>query len=73
MQHRDERRGLGGIFFDDLNDYDQEMLLSFSTGKWCEKATCKFRIALESLFVAGIILCSSLDAYPRWGNTMSTV
>ena len=32
MQHRDERRGLGGIFFDDLNDYDQEMLLSFSTG-----------------------------------------
>lgn len=32
MQHRDERRGLGGIFFDDLNDYDQEMLLSFATG-----------------------------------------
>ncbi|WMV09082.1 hypothetical protein MTR67_002467 [Solanum verrucosum] len=29
--HRGERRGLGGIFFDDLNDYDQEMLLSFST------------------------------------------
>ena len=34
LQHRDERRGLGGIFFDDLNDYDQEMLLKFSTGKW---------------------------------------
>jgi len=33
LQHRDERRGLGGIFFDDLNDYDQEMLLSFATGK----------------------------------------
>lgn len=32
QQHRDERRGLGGIFFDDLNDYDQEMLLSFATG-----------------------------------------
>ncbi|MBA0645318.1 hypothetical protein Goklo_013435 [Gossypium klotzschianum] len=29
--HRGERRGLGGIFFDDLNDYDQEMLLSFAT------------------------------------------
>jgi coproporphyrinogen III oxidase len=32
-QHRSERRGLGGIFFDDLNDYDQEMLLGFATGK----------------------------------------
>lgn len=32
MQHRGERRGLGGIFFDDLNDCDQEMLLSFATG-----------------------------------------
>ncbi|XP_027369124.1 oxygen-dependent coproporphyrinogen-III oxidase, chloroplastic [Abrus precatorius] len=31
IQHRGERRGLGGIFFDDLNDYDQEMLLSFAT------------------------------------------
>ncbi|KAL5978749.1 Chloroperoxidase 1 [Asimina triloba] len=30
-KHRGERRGLGGIFFDDLNDYDQEMLLAFST------------------------------------------
>ncbi|KAH9673808.1 Coproporphyrinogen-III oxidase 1 [Citrus sinensis] len=29
--HRGERRGLGGLFFDDLNDYDQEMLLSFAT------------------------------------------
>uniref|UniRef100_A0A2N9FKU5 coproporphyrinogen oxidase n=1 Tax=Fagus sylvatica TaxID=28930 RepID=A0A2N9FKU5_FAGSY len=29
--HRGERRGLGGIFFDDLNDYDQGMLLSFAT------------------------------------------
>jgi coproporphyrinogen III oxidase len=32
IQHRGERRGLGGIFFDDMNDYDQEMLLAFSTG-----------------------------------------
>lgn len=31
IKHRGERRGLGGIFFDDLNDYDQEMLLGFST------------------------------------------
>ncbi|GAV62353.1 Coprogen_oxidas domain-containing protein [Cephalotus follicularis] len=31
IKHRDERRGLGGIFFDDLNDYDQGMLLSFAT------------------------------------------
>ncbi|CAN4087117.1 unnamed protein product [Withania somnifera] len=31
IKHRGERRGLGGIFFDDLNDYDHEMLLSFST------------------------------------------
>ncbi|XP_058201659.1 coproporphyrinogen-III oxidase 1, chloroplastic [Rhododendron vialii] len=31
IKHRGERRGLGGIFFDDLNDCDQEMLLSFAT------------------------------------------
>ncbi|XP_042405585.1 oxygen-dependent coproporphyrinogen-III oxidase, chloroplastic-like [Zingiber officinale] len=31
IKHRNERRGLGGIFFDDLNNYDQEMLLAFST------------------------------------------
>ncbi|WOL15858.1 hypothetical protein Cni_G24639 [Canna indica] len=31
IKHRGERRGLGGIFFDDLNDYDQELLLRFST------------------------------------------
>ncbi|CAL5410613.1 unnamed protein product [Camellia sinensis] len=30
IKHRGERRGLGGIFFDDLNNYDQEMLLSFA-------------------------------------------
>ncbi|URD89503.1 Coproporphyrinogen-III oxidase [Musa troglodytarum] len=31
IKHRGERRGLGGIFFDDLNEYDQELLLGFST------------------------------------------
>ncbi|KAJ4982371.1 hypothetical protein NE237_033208 [Protea cynaroides] len=31
IKHRGERRGLGGIFFDDLNDYDQEMLLAFAS------------------------------------------
>ncbi|KAK4800555.1 hypothetical protein SAY86_021042 [Trapa natans] len=31
IAHRGERRGLGGIFFDDLNEYDLEMLLSFAT------------------------------------------
>lgn len=43
MQHRGERRGLGGIFFDDLNDYDQEMLLSFATGiLQCQHFLCGF-------------------------------
>lgn len=27
--HRGERRGIGGIFFDNLNDYDQEALFEF--------------------------------------------
>jgi len=31
IKHRGERRGLGGIFFDDLNDRDAEKLLAFST------------------------------------------
>ncbi|KAF8692037.1 hypothetical protein HU200_039986 [Digitaria exilis] len=31
IKHRGERRGVGGIFFDDLNDYDQETLLQFVT------------------------------------------
>ncbi|ERN14996.1 oxygen-dependent coproporphyrinogen-III oxidase, chloroplastic [Amborella trichopoda] len=31
IKHRGERRGLGGIFFDDLCDYDQELLLGFAT------------------------------------------
>jgi coproporphyrinogen III oxidase len=31
IQHRGERRGLGGIFFDDLNDRPQDDLLAFAT------------------------------------------
>lgn len=30
IKHRGERRGLGGIFFDDLNDRDPEKILAFS-------------------------------------------
>ncbi|KDD74771.1 coproporphyrinogen III oxidase, partial [Helicosporidium sp. ATCC 50920] len=30
IQHRNERRGLGGIFFDDLADRDPEQLLAFA-------------------------------------------
>jgi coproporphyrinogen III oxidase len=31
IKHRNEMRGLGGIFFDDLNDRDPEKILAFST------------------------------------------
>ncbi|BBN05978.1 coproporphyrinogen III oxidase [Marchantia polymorpha subsp. ruderalis] len=31
IKHRGERRGLGGIFFDDLNDRDPNELLAFAT------------------------------------------
>lgn len=31
IKHRGERRGLGGIFFDDLNDREPEKILAFST------------------------------------------
>jgi coproporphyrinogen III oxidase len=31
IKHRGERRGLGGIFFDDLNDGNQDDILAFST------------------------------------------
>lgn len=31
IKHRQEMRGLGGIFFDDLNDRDPEKILAFST------------------------------------------
>lgn len=32
LQHRGERRGIGGIFFDDLNDRDPDEIFSFATG-----------------------------------------
>eukprot|EP00245_Coleochaete_scutata_P009867 TRINITY_DN334_c0_g1_i1.p1 TRINITY_DN334_c0_g1~~TRINITY_DN334_c0_g1_i1.p1 ORF type:complete len:416 (+),score=91.00 TRINITY_DN334_c0_g1_i1:168-1250(+) len=31
IKHRGERRGVGGIFFDDMNDRDPEKLLAFAT------------------------------------------
>lgn len=31
IKHRGERRGIGGIFFDDLNDRDQDQLFAFAT------------------------------------------
>ena len=31
IKHRGERRGLGGIFFDDLNDREPDQILAFST------------------------------------------
>ena len=50
MQHRGERRGLGGIFFDDLNAYDQDMLLSFATGNFIQR-----RSLLNFYFYHGVI------------------
>lgn len=38
IKHRGERRGLGGIFFDDLNDRPQSDLLKFSTD--CASNVC---------------------------------
>ena len=31
IKHRGERRGLGGVFFDDMNDRDPDKLLAFAT------------------------------------------
>ena len=31
IQHRGERRGIGGVFFDDMNDREPEELLAFAT------------------------------------------
>lgn len=38
IKHRGERRGLGGIFFDDLNDRPADELLAFSTD--CANTVC---------------------------------
>lgn len=39
IKHRGERRGLGGIFFDDLNDRDASELLAFSND--CAGSVCE--------------------------------
>jgi len=31
IKHREERRGVGGVFFDDMNDRSKEELLAFAT------------------------------------------
>ena len=38
IKHRNERRGLGGIFFDDLNDRPADELLAFATD--CANTVC---------------------------------
>ncbi len=38
IKHRNERRGLGGIFFDDLNDRPADEILAFSTD--CANTVC---------------------------------
>lgn len=44
-QHRGERRGLGGIFFDDLNDREAEKILAFSTGTFnCLCVGCRLTV-----------------------------
>ena len=61
LQHRGERRGLGGIFFDDLNNYDQEMLLSFATGNcWSMRSLSSVCSAIvESSHCFGGVYASS--------------
>lgn len=61
MQHRGERRGLGGIFFDDLNDCDQEMLLSFATGNClrCLFEVLEKKFSFDEIFV---FKCIFVDA-----------
>jgi coproporphyrinogen III oxidase len=44
IKHRGERRGIGGIFFDDMNDRDPEEILKFSTA--CGKAVVPAYIPL---------------------------
>lgn len=44
IKHRGERRGIGGIFFDDLNDRPAEDLLAFSTD--CTNNICQAYLPL---------------------------
>ncbi len=46
IKHRNERRGLGGIFFDDLNDRPAEDLLAFSTD--CASTVCDAYLPIVS-------------------------
>jgi hypothetical protein len=54
MQHRGERRGIGGIFFDDMNDRDPEEILKFSTG---ELKDCHQIMLLLLSFSSLVLLC----------------
>lgn len=44
IKHRNERRGIGGIFFDDLNDRDQDAIFNFSTD--CANNVCNAYLPL---------------------------
>ena len=34
LKHRDEQRGVGGLFFDDLNQWDFENCFQIYAGRW---------------------------------------
>lgn len=44
IKHRNERRGIGGIFFDDLNDRDQDAIFNFSED--CANNVCNAYLPL---------------------------
>lgn len=45
IKHRNERRGCGGIFFDDLNDKDADSIFAFSED--CQKAVVRQSIMAQ--------------------------